>query len=226
MEERILLHNVILFILCQYFPNSLLAKENTVIVGIDEAGRGPLAGPVVAGACVLNPLLKDHPLIRDSKVLTPEERQEAFAWIQKNCITGYGIAENIEIDTIGILASTEKAMQQAVSMIADFVRPTYLLIDGRDKFWFDYPHSSIIEGDSKEPCISAASIVAKVIRDRLMMEHAKTYPRYGFEQHKGYGSPLHIEALQMFGPCPLHRQTFLTRILSAEASGTVQGQRQ
>lgn len=184
----------------------------SVIVGIDEAGRGPLAGPVVAGACVLSEALLKHPLIRDSKVLTPEEREEAFTWISDNCITGHGIVENTVIDAQGILAATELAMQQAVAMLAVRIRPTYLLIDGRDKFWFDYPHSSVIDGDAKEPCISAASIVAKVIRDRLMREYAKSYPRYGFEQHKGYGAPLHIEALQTWGMCPLHRKTFLTRI--------------
>lgn len=191
-------------------------KDNAVIVGIDEAGRGALAGPVVAGACVLTDEVSACDLIDDSKKLLPEEREAAFAWISKNCIFGYGIVENTEVDTIGILGATEKAMQQAVSMIADHVRPTYLMIDGRDKFWFDYPHSSIIGGDGLEPCIGAASIVAKVLRDRLMREHTKTFPRYGFEEHKGYGAPLHIEAIQMFGPCALHRQTFLTRILSGE----------
>lgn len=195
--------------------------SNSLTVGIDEAGRGALAGPVVAGACVLTDEVSACDLIDDSKKLTPEQREEAFAWISKHCIYGYGIVENIEVDTIGILGATEKAMQQAVSMVADHVRPTYLIVDGRDKFWFDYPHSSIIGGDALEPCIGAASIVAKVLRDRLMREHAKTFPRYGFEEHKGYGAPLHIEAIRMFGPCPLHRRTFLTRILSGEKESKV-----
>lgn len=188
--------------------------DSTIIVGIDEAGRGPLAGPVVAGACMLTTELKTHPLIRDSKVLSPEEREEAFSWITEHCITGFGMRDNAAIDSIGILAATELAMQDAVAMLAERVRPTYLLIDGRDKFWFDYPHSSVVDGDAKEPCISAASIVAKVLRDRMMCDYAAQYPRYGFEKHKGYGAPLHIEALQTWGPCPLHRTTFLTRILS------------
>ena len=191
-------------------PDSV--ENSSIIVGIDEAGRGPLAGPVVAGACVLESALSCHPLIADSKQMTEEEREEAFAWIEQHCTYGYGIVENTEIDEYGILAATEKAMTAALSMIEDHITPTYLLIDGRDKFWFNYPHSSVIRGDESEPCISAASIVAKVMRDRIMMEHAKEFPEYGFESHKGYGAPQHLEALEMFGVCPLHRKTFLSKI--------------
>lgn len=103
-------------------------------------------------------------------------------------------------------------MNAALAKVEKHVIPTYLLIDGRDKFWFNYPKSGVIRGDETEPCISAASIVAKVMRDRLMVEHAKDYPKYGFDTHKGYGAPLHIEALEMFGVCPLHRKTFLRNI--------------
>lgn len=189
-------------------------SDSNVIIGIDEAGRGSLAGPVVAGAVLLTPELENHPLITDSKKLTPDQREEAFTWIESNCTFGFGIVEGSRVDTEGILACTELAMTKALEMIEEVVTPTYIITDGRDKFWFNYPHSSVVRGDESEPCISAGSIVAKVIRDRLMVEYAKQYPKYKFEDHKGYGSPLHIEALEMFGTCPLHRKTFLTKILA------------
>ncbi len=191
--------------------------ETAIIAGIDEAGRGPLAGPVVAGACIEIPALKQHPLIRDSKQLTEEQREEAFAWIEKHCSFGFGVVGADVIDAVGILTATEQAMQEALTMLSERQRPTYLLIDGRDKFWFDIPHSSLIGGDALEPCISAASIVAKVTRDRLMKEEAKKYPLYGFDGHKGYGAPQHIEAIHTHGPCPIHRKTFLRNILQATA---------
>jgi len=103
-------------------------------------------------------------------------------------------------------------MQLAVAKIAEAVTPTYLLVDGCDKFWFDYPHSPVIHGDDLEPCISAASIVAKVTRDRLMIEYDEKYPIYGFAYHKGYGTPEHIDLIRTRGPCPLHRTTFLSKI--------------
>ncbi len=188
------------------------ASPTAVIVGIDEAGRGALAGPIVAGACLLIDDLKTHPLIQDSKQLLPTEREEAFGWIQEHCTYGYGIVEGHEIDTIGILGATGKAMTMALSMVEDAITPTYLLVDGRDKFWFNYPHSGIVRGDETEPCISAASIVAKVLRDRLMVTHGKAFPRYQFEEHKGYGTPKHFEALTQYGLCPLHRTTFLRKL--------------
>ena len=190
--------------------------QTPVILGIDEAGRGPLAGPVVAAACVEIPRLKKHPLIRDSKQMTPEEREEAFAWIEAHCTFGIGIVDAAIIDAQGILAATERAMQAAVAMIAEKIQPTYLLIDGHDKFWFDYPHSSIIDGDVLEPCIAAASIVAKVTRDRLMVKFAEEYPLYQFDVHKGYGTPLHQEILLKHGPCPIHRKGFLRKLLAKE----------
>lgn len=184
-----------------------LLSQRCITVGIDEAGRGPLAGPVVAGACRDRTFPLDR--IKDSKKLSAEEREHAFRWIERHCVFGFGVVSAEEIDAIGILEATQKAMQGAVSEVAKVITPTYLLIDGRDQFWFDYPHSSIIDGDQKEPCISAASIVAKVTRDRLMIEYAKEFPKYHFEQHKGYGTQEHFEALQKFGPCSLHRKTFL-----------------
>lgn len=190
------------------------AQESAVIIGIDEAGRGALAGPVMAGACLLTKEVETHPLIQDSKALTPEKREEAFCWIEEHCTYGYGMTEGKEIDEIGILAATEKAMNAALAMVEKQVKPTYLLVDGRDKFWFDYPHSGVIRGDESEPCISAGSIVAKVMRDRIMTEYANEFPRYRFEEHKGYGAPVHIEAIRMFGTCRLHRISFLRNIVA------------
>ena len=196
---------------------------DTVIVGVDEAGRGPLAGPVVAGAVHLpnEPKKKrsggweiDGVRLFDSKQLSDGEREAAYAWITTNCPWGVAFSSALDIDTNGIMASNESAMQRAVAMLAKAVTPTYLLVDGRDKYWFDYVHSSIIEGDAKEACIAAASIVAKVTRDRLMVEYAKEFPLYGFEGHKGYAAPAHIEALKTHGPCAIHRKSFLTGILT------------
>ena len=183
--------------------------SDAIIVGIDEAGRGPLAGPVVAGACVLREELKSHTLIRDSKQLSEEEREEAFAWIEKNCTIGVGISHAEEVDALGILGATEKAMQVAVEEIAQSVTPTYLIVDGRDRFLFDYPHSSVVKGDESEPCIAAASIVAKVTRDRLMIAYSKDYSLYNFFAHKGYGTPEHMAEIKKHGPCAIHRKTFL-----------------
>ena len=179
-----------------------------VIVGIDEAGRGPLAGPVFAGACVLQEDM-DPGFIRDSKALTPEEREKAFEWITTHCTYGYGFSDAQIIDQIGILDSTERAMNQALAMIEKRITPTYLLIDGRDRFWFNYPNSKVIKGDVTEVCIAAASIVAKVLRDRLMIEAAEKFPHYGFDQHKGYGTEEHMSAIEKYGLCELHRKTFV-----------------
>ena len=118
-----------------------------------------------------------------------------------------------DVDRIGILAATEKAMQQALAMLSQKIIPTYLLVDGCDHFWFDYPHSSIIRGDDLEPSIAAASIIAKVTRDTLMIEAASRFPLYGFDRHKGYGSEEHIAMIKQHGPCALHRKSYLKNIL-------------
>lgn len=163
---------------------------------------------MVAAACILR-TTHVPPFIRDSKQLTPQAREEAFAWIAAQAIFGIGSSGADTIDAIGILGATEQAMQDAVAALAASVTPTYLLVDGRDTFWFDYPHSSIIRGDEVEPCISAASILAKVTRDRLMREACPQHPAYGFSSHKGYGTAAHFAALTRHGPCALHRRSFL-----------------
>lgn len=186
-------------------------NTESVIVGIDEAGRGALAGPVVAGACVLIRVLHSMPLIRDSKQLSPSQREDAYEWITHHCCFGVGMADAQYIDEHGILAATEHAMQKALQVVEKEVTPTYLLIDGRDKFWFDYAHSSVIRGDESEPCIAAASIIAKVTRDRLMVSHELAM-QYGFTQHKGYGTPTHYSKITAHGISPLHRTTFLRNV--------------
>lgn len=200
--------------------------DRSIIAGIDEAGRGPLAGPVVAAACILPEKQNIPAFIRDSKKTTPEEREEAYHWICKHCAFGIGLSGASWIDEKGILSATERAMQAAVRMLALRVRPTYLLVDGRDHFWFDYPVTRITKGDDLEPCISAASIVAKVTRDRIMEREAERFPEYGFEAHKGYGTALHYDALKSRGPCVIHRQSFLHLTPAAsDAPRGKQGQR-
>lgn len=203
----------------------------SVIVGIDEAGRGPLAGPVVAGACHIpmelyrrrkaygawspnKRVCSDDTIIGDSKALSGLQREKAYNWITQHCAWGFGIVSAERIDKIGILEATNEAMKQALSMLSEKITPTYLLVDGRDAFWFDYPHTSIIKGDDKEACIAAGSIIAKVTRDRLMIEASREFPQYGFEGHKGYGSAEHIAAIKKHGPCEMHRRSFLRNILN------------
>ncbi len=199
--------------------------SNAIIIGIDEAGRGPLAGPVTAAAVYLpcpvlahakgGWMIQGSPDIRlfDSKQLDTKERDTAYGWITANCPFGVSSVSAQKIDKIGILEATNKAMQEAVAMLAKTITPTYLLVDGRDAFWFDYPHSSLIKGDGLEPCIAAASIIAKVTRDRFMIEADQQFPLYGFAGHKGYGAPLHIEMIQAHGVTPLHRKTYLRNII-------------
>ncbi len=198
--------------------------SNSVICGIDEAGRGPLAGPVSAGAVHIPCPVETHPKggwgipgttcrLFDSKQLTEAERDAAFTWITGNCPHGISMVSAAEIDRIGILEATNQAMQEALAILEQTITPTYLLVDGRDAFWFNYPHSSLIGGDGLEPCIAAASIIAKVTRDRFMKEADKEFPVYGFAGHKGYGAPLHIAAIKKHGYCSLHRTTYLNNII-------------
>ena len=181
------------------------------ICGIDEAGRGPLAGPVVAGAVVLK---KDAQILylNDSKKLSEKRREELYLEIQEKAVSwAVGIAGPERIDEINILQATYEAMREAVSKLS--VPPDILLNDAVTIPGLDIPQVSIIKGDAKSVSIAAASVMAKVTRDHMMARYGELYPQYGFAKHKGYGTKVHVEALHEFGPCPIHRKTFLKKIL-------------
>jgi len=182
-------------------------------IGVDEAGRGPLAGPVVAAAVVLG---KHYPEgVDDSKRLSARRRAELDLQIRESCAWAVGIVEPAEIDRLNILRATMQAMTQAVARLVEQLMPDKVdvLIDGnltpqgRCEGW-RWPARAIVGGDGLEPAISAASIIAKEWRDRLMLEAAQAHPHYGWERNKGYGTAEHMEALRLHGPSPLHRQSF------------------
>jgi ribonuclease HII len=178
----------------------------TVIAGIDEAGRGPWAGPVVAAAVVLDPRRVPKGL-NDSKKLTADAREALAAEIHAHALAvGIGVAEVARIDSDNILAATMWAMGRAVAQLPEL--PHLALVDGNRAPELGCPVETIIEGDGKVASIAAASIVAKVFRDAMMADLALTFPDYGFEQHKGYGTPGHQLALARLGPCPAHRRSF------------------
>ena len=180
-----------------------------LICGVDEAGRGPLAGPVCAAAVILPEHLQ-IPGLNDSKKLTDKKRRELFPVIQEQAIAyGIGLASESEIDEINILQATFLAMRRALEQLT--VRPEIALIDGNRETDFGLPVKTVVKGDSLSANIAAASILAKVTRDNLMMELAQQYPEYGFEIHKGYSTKAHYEALRTYGPCPIHRKTFLKK---------------
>ena len=177
------------------------------ICGVDEAGRGPLAGPVCAAAVILPEHLQ-IPGLTDSKKLTDKKRRELFPIIQEQAIAyGIGLASESEIDEINILQATFLAMGRALEQLS--VRPALALIDGNRETDFGLPVKTVVKGDSLSANIAAASILAKVTRDNLMLELAQQYPEYGFDIHKGYGTKAHYEALRTYGPCPIHRRSFL-----------------
>lgn len=203
-------------------------SKNYFMIGVDEAGRGPLAGPVVAGAVAISNLLPHKFLvtIKDSKQLSEKQREKIYKEIMKcpDFVWGVGIVSEKVIDKINILNATKLAMQKAVNKVVanlrdrENKRQVFILVDGNMKFndaWFgkdklgaSIKYKSIIKGDQKVLSISSASIIAKVTRDKIMQKYAKQYPEYGFSQHKGYGTKLHFEALEKFGPCKIHRKTF------------------
>lgn len=183
----------------------------TAVCGIDEAGRGPLAGPVFAAAVIL-PEHADIPGLNDSKKLSAKKREELFAVIESTALSyGIGFATEQEIDKINILQATFRAMKRACDALS--VHPDLALVDGNRIPPMDVPVRTIIKGDSLSANIAAASILAKVSRDRLMLQVDELYPEYGFAKHKGYGTALHIEMLQKFGPSPVHRRSFLKKII-------------
>lgn len=180
-----------------------------VICGVDEAGRGPLAGPVCAAAVIL-PRGLEIPGLNDSKKLSDKRRRELFPEIQKQALAfGIGFASEKEIDAINILQATFLAMERALAQLP--VKPELVLIDGNREKDFGIPVKTVVKGDSLSANIAAASILAKVSRDDVMLEMAREYPQYGFEIHKGYGTKAHYDALRQFGPSPIHRQTFLKK---------------
>lgn len=178
------------------------------ICGIDEVGRGPLAGPVVAGAVIL-PKDCDILYINDSKKLSEKKREEFYDVIMEKAVAvGLGYSTPERIDEINILQATYEAMRQAIGKLS--VKPDLLLNDAVTIPKVDIRQVPIIKGDAKSISIGAASIVAKVTRDRLMVQYAEVYPEYGFASNKGYGAQIHIDALKKYGPCPIHRKTFIT----------------
>jgi ribonuclease HII len=189
-----------------FLERELWALWKVRVAGVDEAGRGPLAGPVVAAAVVLPPDLV-LPGIDDSKRLTPVRREEFFERIM-NCAVGVGVGIESEavVDEINILQATFRAMRSAIGKLD--VPPECVLVDGWAILDLAWPQKAIIQGDRKSQCIAAASIIAKVTRDRIMVGYDRVYPMYGFARHKGYGTRRHVEAIQKHGLCPIHRRTF------------------
>ena len=197
-----------------------LHKQGYVnIAGVDEVGRGPLAGPVVAAAVVL-PEDFDVLGIDDSKKLSEKKREELFKVITEGAVAyGIGMADHEVIDDINILQATKLAMKRALDELSEKLKAAesgtidYILFDAMKIEDIDIPQESIIKGDAKVLAIAAASIVAKVTRDRMMVEYAKEYPGYAFEKNKGYGTKAHYEGIEAQGICPIHRRMFLKKVL-------------
>ena len=189
---------------------SYYAQGITCICGVDEAGRGPLAGPVCAAAVIL-PANLDIPGLNDSKKLSDKRRRELYPVIMEQAIAyGIGLADHKEIDEINILQATFLAMERAMQNLS--VKPELALIDGNREKDFGVPVKTVVHGDSLSASIAAASVLAKVTRDDIMLQMAEEYPGYGFEIHKGYGTKAHYQALAEKGPCPIHRMTFLKKL--------------
>lgn len=183
-----------------------ILRSGRIVAGVDEAGRGCLAGPVVAGAVILD---ETRPIdgLRDSKALSEKKRNELFEQIREKALAhSVGMTAPEEIDRINILQAALLAMEEAVLSLQR--KPDCILIDGNSKTSLSIEQKAIVKGDSKCPSIAAASIVAKVTRDRIMTEIEREYPGYGFSRHKGYPTKEHLDALRNLGPCPIHRKSF------------------
>ena len=190
--------------------------EGTVL-GIDEAGRGPLAGSVVAGAVIIPEYFSELDEINDSKKLTEKKREKLFEIIMEKCIVGIGISNEKEIDEVNILNATFSAMRKAIDRITEKAEFDVVLVDGNHKIkGYKGKQEEIIKGDATSLSIAAASIVAKVTRDRMMVEIDREFPEYKFAKHKGYGTKLHREILLEKGSCKYHRKSFLKKILGNE----------
>ncbi len=188
------------------FERHLHAEGLLPVAGVDEAGRGPLAGPVVAGAVIL-PADLDHSPFKDSKKLTAKGRERVFALLEELQVPmAFGICSAQEIDEINILQASLLAMKRAVEKLSQ--APAFLLVDGKFTVKMDLPQQALVKGESKSASIAAASVVAKVTRDRLMLEYHEKYPLYNFHQHKGYPTKAHKALVALYGPCPIHRLTF------------------
>lgn len=189
------------------FERMLYEHGYRSIAGVDEAGRGPLAGPVVAAACILP---ADFFLagLNDSKQLTAEKREELYCHLIKDptVFFGIGVVDASEIDRINILQATFLAMRKAISSLSK--TPDYILVDGNALFRTKIPATALVNGDARSISIAAASIFAKVTRDRMMDEFDRNYPLYGFKKHKGYATLEHVAAIEKHGICPIHRQSF------------------
>src|SRR5574344_1624107 len=191
---------------------SIYDSGEEYICGIDEAGRGPLAGPVVVAAVIMP---KDSMIegVNDSKKVTEKRREELYEIITKEAISyGVGIIDQKEIDEVNILNATKEGLTMAVSELSP--KPSIIIVDALTKInTLGISYRSIIKGDAKCYSIAAASIIAKVTRDRIMRQWDEVYPKYGFSKHKGYGTASHIEAIKEYGPCPLHRKSFITHFV-------------
>lgn len=189
--------------------NQCFENGYSVICGVDEAGRGPLAGPVCAAAVILPPNA-EIPGLNDSKKLSDKKRRELFPVIKETALAyGIAFATHEEIDEINILQATYLAMERAISQLS--IKPDLALIDGNRAKDFGLPVKTVVHGDSLSASIAAASVLAKVTRDMYMEEQAALYPQYGFEIHKAYGTKAHYEALRAHGASPIHRMTFLKK---------------
>ena len=200
------------------YEEELYDQGFTNICGVDEAGRGPLAGPVVVAACILPPFLR-IPGINDSKKLSEKKREELYKIIVKEALA-YKVVfiKNEEVDELNIYNATKKGMLEAIKGLK--IEPDYVLIDAMPLGELKQSNKSIIHGDALSASIAAASILAKVSRDQYMKKMDIKYPNYGFSRHKGYGTKAHLEALEKYGPCPIHRKTFypVTKYYSKQLS--------
>ncbi len=196
------------------YDQELCQGTALVLCGVDEAGRGPLAGPVCAGACVL-PEGFCPPRLNDSKKLSEKRREELFEELTANAFCGVGWASVEEIEQHNILNATFLAMNRAYQELCTRLPapPDLVLVDGNRHPGIPGKVRLVVKGDATSAAVAAASILAKVSRDRLMLQLAGQYPQYQFEKHKGYGTPLHCQLLRQYGPCPIHRPSFLGKIL-------------
>lgn len=193
------------------YEKEIMSEGFGVVCGIDEAGRGPLCGPVCAAAVIL-PVDCEIDGLNDSKKLSEKKREQLYEVITEKAIAySFSMVDAKTIDEINILQATFLAMRNAVNGL--FIRPDAALIDGNQKPGLDIEQRTLVKGDAKSPSVAAASIIAKVTRDRYMLRMDEEYPQYLFAQHKGYGTKLHYEMIEKYGICPEHRKTFLKKIL-------------